>query len=136
VLASSKVFRTGRPAHSESGWSSVSGDLAGVVDKLGVRSIVSSPISVHGKLWGTIVVISPERLPADTEQRLANFTALVGTAIANADTPRIGGLAPAHRRRVERGAPAHRARPARRDAATVDLVGLAVARGRIAHRCG
>jgi Histidine kinase len=65
---------------------------------------------VQGKLWGTIEVISPERLPADTEQRLANFTAPVGTAIANADTHlelaasrrRIVAASDEARRRIER----------------------------------
>jgi signal transduction histidine kinase len=43
------------------------------------------PISVEGRLWGVMTVVSREQpLPADTEARLAGFTELVATAIGNA----------------------------------------------------
>jgi signal transduction histidine kinase len=46
---------------------------------------VAGPIVVEGRVWGAIGVGSRrERLPQDTEQRLADFTELVATAIANA----------------------------------------------------
>jgi GAF domain-containing protein len=53
----------------------------------GVRSVVAVPINVEGRLWGTMAVAAAHerRLPADTEQRLAGFTELVATAIANAE---------------------------------------------------
>jgi signal transduction histidine kinase len=53
---------------------------------LGVRSSVGSPIVVEGRVWGALFVhaIQTERLPADTESRLLNFTELVGTAMARA----------------------------------------------------
>jgi len=43
------------------------------------------PISVEGRLWGAIFVGSTrEPLPADAEVRLAGFTELAATVIANA----------------------------------------------------
>ncbi|MEA2340413.1 MAG: hypothetical protein QOG11_490, partial [Solirubrobacteraceae bacterium] len=47
---------------------------------------VGTPVVVDGKLWGVVGVgtTMEEPLPADTEARLASFTELVATAIANA----------------------------------------------------
>jgi signal transduction histidine kinase len=47
---------------------------------------VGVPITVEGGLWGVMLAaaITGEHLPADAETRLAAFTELVGTAIANA----------------------------------------------------
>ena len=44
------------------------------------------PITVEGELWGLIAVVSTgeEPPPPGTEERLAGFTELVATAIANA----------------------------------------------------
>ena len=52
-----------------------------------VRSAVGVPISVEGRLWGVISVASGHGrpLPAYTEARLAGFTELAATAIANAE---------------------------------------------------
>ena len=52
-----------------------------------MRSAVASPITVEGRLWGAIAVFSPrlEPLPESTEARLADFTELVATAIANSE---------------------------------------------------
>ena len=54
----------------------------------GMRSVVGTPVIVEGELWGVMVVASSEEqpLPADTEVRLAGFTELVATAIANAES--------------------------------------------------
>ena len=53
----------------------------------GIRSGIAAPIVVDGELWGTITVASLHgSLPASTERRLADFTDLVGTAIANAES--------------------------------------------------
>jgi hypothetical protein len=42
-------------------------------------------VSVEGRLWGVMTVGSMrESLPAGTEARLAGFTELAATAIANA----------------------------------------------------
>ena len=70
------------------------------------------PISVAGRLWGVVTVGSAREasLPADTEARLAAFTELVGTAIANAEAQaalaasraRIVAAADEARRRIER----------------------------------
>jgi signal transduction histidine kinase len=60
--------------------------MPAIVRETGVRSTVASPIVVEGELWGAIGVGSHVRsLPADTERRLANFTELVATAVANAE---------------------------------------------------
>lgn len=74
-------------------------------------STVASPIVVEGRVWGAIGVGSRrERLPHDTEQRLADFTELVATAIANAASrdeltmsrARIVAAADQTRQRIER----------------------------------
>jgi signal transduction histidine kinase len=51
-----------------------------------IASLAATPVLVAGRLWGaTIVATGREPLAADTEQRMAHFTELVATAIANAD---------------------------------------------------
>ena len=70
------------------------------------------PVSVAGRLWGVMSVVSSREqpLPADTEARLAGFTELVATAISNAENQaaltasraRIVATADATRRRIER----------------------------------
>ena len=44
----------------------------------------TTPIVVEGRLWGAMVAASThdERLPADTELRIGQFTELMATAIA------------------------------------------------------
>jgi signal transduction histidine kinase len=78
---------------------------------MGIRSSVATPIIVEAQLWGVIVAASRRgSLPADTEQRMLNFTELVATAIANAESRselaasrvRIVAAADETRRRVER----------------------------------
>jgi signal transduction histidine kinase len=77
----------------------------------GVRSGVGAPVWVEGRLWGVMLATSTgEPLPADTEARLAGFTELVATAIANAEAQaalrasraRIIAAADATRRQIER----------------------------------
>jgi hypothetical protein len=47
--------------------------------------VVAAPIIVEGRVWGAIGTGTRcECLPADTEQRIADFTELIGTAMANA----------------------------------------------------
>ncbi|MDT7705230.1 MAG: hypothetical protein QOG20_837, partial [Pseudonocardiales bacterium] len=79
------VFETGRPARIDD-YDDASGAGAGVGREWGFRSAVGVPISVEGQLWGFMLVAytHEERLPADTEMRLAKFAELVATAIANA----------------------------------------------------
>ncbi|WP_324343391.1 CHASE3 domain-containing protein [Baekduia sp.] len=79
------VFRTGRAARVDS-FERPTGTLADLARKGGICTSVGAPIVVEGRLWGVVVLSSRGRtLPADTEQRLADFTELVATAIANAD---------------------------------------------------
>ena len=84
-LALAVALRTGRPARLDDA-SQASGAYGDAVRRLGMRSAVATPIIVEGHLWGAIAVgTRRERFPADTEQRMAGFTELVGTAIANAE---------------------------------------------------
>jgi GAF domain-containing protein len=78
----------------------------------GMRSAVGTPVIVEGKLWGLVGVGTTleQPLPPDTEARLASFTELVATAIANteartevaASRARIVAAADEERRRVVR----------------------------------
>ena len=78
------VFQTGRAARIDD-CASASGPLAEGSRAIGLRAAVGVPIRVEGGLWGVIIVGSrAEPLPADTEARLAGFTELAATAIANA----------------------------------------------------
>jgi signal transduction histidine kinase len=73
---------------------------------------VGAPIVVDDRLWGAVVAAAagPEPLPPDTESRLADFTELVATALANADSrdqltasrARVVAAGDASRRRIER----------------------------------
>jgi signal transduction histidine kinase len=80
------VFETGRPARIDD-YGDASGAGAVVEREWGFRSAVGVPISVEGRLWGFMLAAytHEEPLPADTEARLARFTELVATAIANAE---------------------------------------------------
>ncbi|MCW3065775.1 MAG: putative GAF-sensor signal transduction histidine kinase, partial [Solirubrobacterales bacterium] len=112
LIATTAVFRSGRAALVEEGaWSTAPGRVARLLRRLGVRSMVASPIVVEDRLWGTIVASTTrETLPPDTEERLANFTELVATAIANAESgaelaasrARVVGAADETRRRIVR----------------------------------
>jgi signal transduction histidine kinase len=110
-LASTEVYRTGRSARVDvMDWSSVSGPVAASARRLGLVSLVASPIIVEGRLWGTLIVLAKEPLPLDAEERLERFTELVATAIANADSRselaasrrRIVAASDQARRRIER----------------------------------
>ncbi len=80
------VRETGRPARLDS-YADASGDVAADARGRGISSSVGAPISVEGRLWGIMVAASIHRqlLPPNTEVRLAGFTELVATAIANAE---------------------------------------------------
>ena len=105
------VFDTGRPARRES-YADLPGVAAAEARARGVGSAVGAPISVEGRVWGIMLVASTreEPLPPDTEERLADFTELVATAIANAEAhaqltasrARIVATADETRRRIER----------------------------------
>jgi signal transduction histidine kinase len=105
------VFQTGRPARIDD-YRDGSGQAADVARDWAFRSAVGAPISVEDRLWGVISVASAreEPLSTDTEARLAGFTELVGTAVANAEgqaaltasRARIVAAADTTRRRIER----------------------------------
>jgi len=81
------VFETGRPAWVDGYAGSSSGPIGAASREAGLQSSVGSPIIVDGRLWGVIAVGSTlAPLPSDTEARLASFTELVATAIANAES--------------------------------------------------
>src|SRR3954466_14975390 len=81
------IRHTGHAARVED-YAQRPGDGAGAVRAAGMRSAVGTPIVVGGRVWGAIVLLSPRTasLPEDTEARLADFTDLVGTALANAES--------------------------------------------------
>ena len=108
---SALMLRTGRPARID-GYADAAGRVAALARQLGIRSSVGCPITVEGRLWGAATVSSkrPEPLPADTEARVAGFTELAATAIANtqaraelaASRARIVQSADETRRRIQR----------------------------------
>jgi signal transduction histidine kinase len=102
------VLRTGRAARVDDYY-----DIPGGEPYLGegLRSAVAMPVLVHGRLWGLIAVGSGQGpLPPDTEQRMTEFTDLVATAVANAQSraelmasrARIVAASDEARRRIER----------------------------------
>jgi PAS domain S-box-containing protein len=80
------VRRTGRPARMED-YEGAGGALAELARATGLRSSVSAPIVVEGRLWGLVTAswTSEESPPPDTEERMSQFAQLLDTAIANAD---------------------------------------------------
>ena len=79
------VFRTGRPARIN--YDDGSGAIgAAAAKEWKLRVSLGVPIHVEGRPWGAMVVAltRDEKLPSDTEERLARFTTLVGTAVSDA----------------------------------------------------
>jgi signal transduction histidine kinase len=81
-----RVLRDGRPLRIDD-YATATGAIADRGRQYGIRSAAGCPIVVHGKIWGVVAVAryDDERLPPETEARVARFTELVATAIANAD---------------------------------------------------
>jgi PAS domain S-box-containing protein len=78
TIAIGRVVRSGQPAMVTTG---------GTVERMGLRCTVAVPIKVEGSLWGVITAgTDREHFPEDAAQRMAEFTELAGTAIANADS--------------------------------------------------
>ncbi len=107
---STLVFETGEPARIDSNADST-GSIGDYSQGLGILASVGVPISVEGLLWGAMIVTSTgDPVPVDTEARLAGFTELVATALANAEAraaltasrARIVTAADTTRRRFER----------------------------------
>jgi signal transduction histidine kinase len=105
------VFETGSPARVDD-FADASGPVGVAAREAGYRSAVGTPIIVEGRLWGVMTAASAAEkpLPVETEARLASFTELVATAIANAESrtdlaasrARIVVAADEARRRIER----------------------------------
>jgi signal transduction histidine kinase len=79
-----EVLRTGRPERIDD-FAAVPGTIAAAVRKAGMRSAAGAPIIVDGDVWGVMATGSVDRepLPDHIEDRLAEFTELVATAISN-----------------------------------------------------
>jgi signal transduction histidine kinase len=107
----SLVRSSGRPARIED-YEDAPGSAAAIAREGGVRSTVGAPITVEGRLWGAMSAFSKadKPLPSGIELRLADFTDLVGTAIANtqaradltASRARVVTATDNIRRRIER----------------------------------
>jgi GAF domain-containing protein len=80
------IFETGRPGRLEN-YTEAAGRAPHAARAMGWRSSVGAPITVEGRLWGVLAVVSKSEqpLPGDTEQRLAEFAELFETAIANSE---------------------------------------------------
>jgi PAS domain S-box-containing protein len=80
-----QVLKTGRPAKIED-FSNLTGSIAEAAVRSGIGARAGAPIIVDGKIWGVMLAdaAGAESLPDDIEDRLAEFTELVATAISNA----------------------------------------------------
>ena len=105
-----QVRQTGRAGRVKD-YSHRRGAFAAAARELGLHSVAGAPIIVDGAVWGLVTIASTDGpLPDRTEDRLAEFTELVGTAIANAQSrtelsasrARIVAAADDTRRRLER----------------------------------
>ena len=102
------VLRTGRAARGDD-YHDIPGGEPYLAE--GLRSAVAVPVHVQGRLWGMIAAGSGQGpLPPDTEQRMTEFTELIATAVANAQSraelmtsrARIVAASDEARRRIER----------------------------------
>jgi len=87
VSIAAQVRQTGGPVRVHS-FARATGPIAREAQQLGIRSSVGCPIVVAGRLWGVIAASSKREapFPKDTESQIADFTDLVATAIANAES--------------------------------------------------
>ena len=108
--ATVEVRRTGRSARIDN-FEDASGPIAERLRANGLSSGVAAPIVVERRLWGVMACAwTGGAPPGDAEDRVAQFTDLVGTAIANAESraellasrARIVTTADQTRRRIER----------------------------------
>jgi signal transduction histidine kinase len=102
--------QTGRAGRVED-YSRRRGAFAAKAREVGLHSVAGAPIIVDGAVWGLVTIGSTDGpIPDQAEGRLAEFTELVGTAIANtqsraelsASRARIVAAADQTRRRIER----------------------------------
>ncbi|MGA8113898.1 MAG: CHASE3 domain-containing protein [Actinocatenispora sp.] len=107
----SLVLRDGTAARIDD-FSTASGTLAERLRGVGVRSAVGAPITVEARTWGVITALSTsdDLLPPDTATRIADFTELAATTIANSQSradllesrARVVAATDQTRRRIER----------------------------------
>ena len=78
------ILATGRPARKQD-YTTMPGPLGAAVRADGMVSMVGVPIVVEGSIWGFMTGAARQGapIPAGTEERLARFTELVATAIAD-----------------------------------------------------
>jgi signal transduction histidine kinase len=105
-----RVRQTGRPARSH-GYVNRRDAFGAKAREVGLDSLVAAPIIVNGAVWGLVVVGSTAGpVLDDAEDHLAEFTELVGAAVANtqsraelyASRARVVAAADETRRRLER----------------------------------
>jgi GAF domain-containing protein len=85
VVAS--LQRTGQPLRIDD-YTPVEGAVTAEARELGITAAAGVPVIVNGRTWGSLELAAGQDhlpLPADTLDRLAAFTDLVATAIANSD---------------------------------------------------
>ncbi|CAN5314351.1 hypothetical protein BH18ACT12_BH18ACT12_21000 [soil metagenome] len=82
------VFENGRTGRIDDYAESASGPIGVTAGEAAINTSLGTPIMVEGRLWGVIAAGSTgkRQLPVRTEARLAGFTELVATAIANAES--------------------------------------------------
>jgi signal transduction histidine kinase len=83
----SRVLRTGRSTRMNL-QADGHGLIADIARRAHVWTTVGAPITVEGRIWGAITAswTRQDPVPDDAEERLVKFAALLGTAIANADS--------------------------------------------------
>jgi signal transduction histidine kinase len=106
-----RIFETAAPARIDS-YAEAKGETVDLARLLRVRSTVGAPILVQGELWGALIAATRgvEPWAENAETRIAAFTELVATAIANAEGSaelaasrrRIVAASDDARRRIER----------------------------------
>jgi len=103
------VRRTGRTSWIGT-YRDLSGPSAAELREKGFAGSIGTPVMVEGRLWGAAGVLWRKPVPSSTESRLTQFMALIGTAIANADSreqlrasrARVVAAADHARQRIER----------------------------------
>jgi signal transduction histidine kinase len=110
-IVDAAVARTGKPARFTD-YARAGTEIGAWTRARGIKYAVACPIMVQGRLWGFAGNASsgPTPQPEDTEERMLRFMALVGTAIANAESraellaarARVVAASDAARRRFER----------------------------------
>ena len=79
--------QTGQPLRIDD-YTPIRNAIAGPARELDIGMAAGVPVIVSGRVWGAVVVAAGYQrppLPADTLDRLAGFTELMATAIANSD---------------------------------------------------